>query len=429
MSELYVWGEVGQMGHLGSLTDDAIDSEDVIPYPSRVKGTKGVVQASVSSTVVAYIGSDGHAYTFGKAQRYGRLGHGPSVGELLAPKALKLPSGETASQIAIGDEHGMLLTNSGHVYSWGNPRGGALGFKAPPADGPEHPTRVLGALESEKVVFIAVGNCNSTAVTEDGKLFVWGSNERGKLGLGDDVQQVDVPTQLLRGDLNADVPIKFVSLGSLYGACVAQDGRLFTWGFGGAGNLGLGDRKNHPVPVWVKALSDAGEKVVQVACTVGQVSLTFPVQPAGEAPHTMVLTESDQVYTFGTSHKGLLGNTMHKALYAPGKPDELRPFRMGSLFRDDAATPSDFRSGSQVVSVHSAHIHNMFLLKDGRMLSFGCGSGGRCGVTKFMEGLHGKRSRMKCYLPQPELVHTLHPVSFTQACIGRHIGVAIGHRK
>jgi hypothetical protein len=32
---------------------------------------------------------------------------------------------------------------------------------------------------------------------------------------------------------------------------------------------------------------------------------------------------------------------------------------------------------------------------------FGCGSGGRMGLHAFEHGLHGKRSRMKCYIMKP----------------------------
>lgn len=43
-------------------------------------------------------------------------------------------------------------------------------------------------------------------------------------------------------------PIAKISLGVNHGAVVTQDGGLMTWGFGGHGQLGRGDKKNLSVP-------------------------------------------------------------------------------------------------------------------------------------------------------------------------------------
>lgn len=41
------------------------------------------------------------------------------------------------------------------------------------------------------------------------------------------------------------------------------------------------------------------------------------------------------------------------------------------------------------------------------MYTFGCGSDGRMGIRKYMEGLSGGRSRLKCYVSKPTAVEEL----------------------
>ena len=84
--------------------------------------------------------------------------------------------------------------------------------------------------------------------------------------------------------------------------------QVLTWGHGGHGNLGHGDRKSRRKPKRVEGAL-GGEIVVQAACTRGQVGCKggmTPKQGGAEGPHTCVITASGQLYTFGTCHKGLL---------------------------------------------------------------------------------------------------------------------------
>lgn len=60
-----------------------------------------------------------------------------------------------------------------------------------------------------------------------------------------------------------------------------------------------------------------------------------------------------------------------------------------------------------MVQAAASSIHSACLDSSGRLYSFGCGSGGRMGVQQFMTGLHGGRSRMKCYVSPPTLVEGL----------------------
>lgn len=429
MQAVYIWGHVGRM-EAPLATDTPIDKEGVIPYPSKMAGTEGAIAISVSQTVGAFVNAHGIAFSFGSA-RHGRLGQGPPTSSAKSKATpspygrIIVPAGIFVQSVAIGDEHGLLLTREGLVFAWGNGASGALGDGiSTPHD--LHTPKLVEGYSSEPVVKIAVGNLNSAVITSQGALYVWGSNEHGKLGVGADKGwRVAVPTRLDIRNKTESTKVRDVDLGSLYSGCITAEGQLFMWGFNGAGNLGVGDRKDRDTPTLIESLFST--RILSVSCTKNQVAITTPVTPAQEAPHTVILAEDGSLYTCGTSHKGLLGNVLDKALHPKGCPDELTPFRIGSSYRDHPELqPTDFREGAKVVAVKSAHIHNTILLDNGRAYSWGCGSQGRCGVTKYMEGLHGARSRMKCYLPQPIPVHTLKAVRFTHLDTSRAISMAIG---
>lgn len=142
-------------------------------------------------------------------------------------------------------------------------------------------------------------------MTENGELFTWGLNDHGQLGIGDKEPRA-TPTRV---PMPADeAPVGTVSCGSTYAAAVTRAGKVLTWGHGGHGNLGHGDRRSRRKPKRVEgALGD--EVVVQAACTRGQVGCKggmSPRQGGAEGPHTCVITATGRLFTFGTCHKGLL---------------------------------------------------------------------------------------------------------------------------
>jgi hypothetical protein len=78
-----------------------------------------------------------------------------------------------------------------------------------------------------------------------------------------------------------------------------RSGRLYTWGLGVSGNLGHGDRASLSQPRLVEAL--AGEEVVGVHCTVGQITPPAraeglrPVSPPPRGALALCLCEMDGV--------------------------------------------------------------------------------------------------------------------------------------
>jgi len=184
---------------------------------------------------------------------------------------MKTPRGYAkAVAVTCGSSHASLVHENGQLYTWGMGASGRLGLDLtedgdPSADAPK-PTLVQ-ALAGRPVVRASCGYAHSAAVTVDARLFVWGSGATGKLGLGAITDQEEcfcsVPTPLVVGK---NVRVRKVSCGSAHTACITDKGELFVWGCGDGGRLGLGSKRMATLyrPSRVEAL--AGKKIVSVSC-------------------------------------------------------------------------------------------------------------------------------------------------------------------
>lgn len=99
-------------------------------------------------------------------------------------------------------------------------------------------------------------------------------------------------------------PFAQVSMGSLYTGAVTVSGKLYVWGYGGHGNLGLGNRSSHPRPQQVQSHTDCAFRAV--FCAKGQINPgggLRPTKQGTEGPHTLAVTRSGALYAWGTCHK------------------------------------------------------------------------------------------------------------------------------
>jgi hypothetical protein len=147
--------------------------------------------------------------------------------------------------------------------------------------------RLLQDLSSKYVVSVSANESHTASVTKNGELFTWGNGDYGKLGHGDEKNQ---PTPK-RVEALVGVKVTMVSCGYSHTAVCTDDGRMHTFGQGEQGQLGHGDRENTFSPVLVRALE--GKYITQVQC--GRY-------------HTMALTSSGYVFTWGKTEDGVLGH-------------------------------------------------------------------------------------------------------------------------
>lgn len=129
-------------------------------------------------------------------------------------------------QLAAGDYHTMAVNSDGRLYTWGGNALGELGIGTRDFVAHREPIEVLAG---KKILKAAAHYETSMALTADGKLYGWGDNDTGQAGLGDTGQtQINAPRA-------AAMPTgsRFVAVGldNKCGAAVRSDGTLWVWGF------------------------------------------------------------------------------------------------------------------------------------------------------------------------------------------------------
>jgi len=246
-------GEYGQLG-LGHRNDQP-DKPVQIRTLNETK-VKGVFAARRHSVV---LDSEGQVFSFGSGED-GKLGHGNELDQLV-PKQITAIRNCRVVNVSCGAHHTLLVTDSGRLFSFGFAACGQLGHgdqtnRAVPTE--------VRSLSNERVVNCAAGAHHSLAVTDRGGVYSFGLGHTGQLGHGEENTQL-ITYQLTPKRVRSIQGIKIVSAaaGFFNSLLVSDDGQLFTFGSGGNGKLGHGDQANQLLPK--RVLSLASQRVVQAS--------------------------------------------------------------------------------------------------------------------------------------------------------------------
>jgi len=220
------------------------------------------------------------------------------------PLRLGALAGKTLTAISTIDDHGLALDAQGGIYAWGNGADGQLGNGTSP-EYTNTPVAVQtnGALAGRKVIAIAAGYQHSVALTADGRVFAWGENSAGELGIGNQ-RDTNVPVAVKMDGALAGKRVTAISAGASFTLALASDGRIYGWGVNFYGQLGYGTnvtRTNVPVPVDMTGAL-AGKTVVAIA--------------AGRL-HALALTSDGKVFAWGSGNQGELGNGARTNSFVP----------------------------------------------------------------------------------------------------------------
>ncbi|NXL84619.1 RPGR regulator, partial [Alectura lathami] len=184
--------------------------------------------------------------------------------------------------ISCGDEHTAVVTGNGKLYMFGSNNWGQLGLGSKTTV--SKPTCVK-ALKPEKTKLAVCGRNHTLVYTEKGNVYAAGGNSEGQLGLGDTEERT---TFHLISFFTDQHKIKQLAAGSYTSAAVTEDGQLFVWGDNSEGQIGLADKAYVCVPCQV----DVGKPVSSVSCGYY---------------HSALITGDGELYTFGEAENGKLG--------------------------------------------------------------------------------------------------------------------------
>mmetsp|Transcript_1707 Transcript_1707/g.2426 ORF Transcript_1707/g.2426 Transcript_1707/m.2426 type:complete len:456 (+) Transcript_1707:157-1524(+) len=214
-----------------------------------VKITK-VFSGPIASHCVA-LSNNGHCYTWGRNEN-GQLGHGHDI-NVYNPTIVKVPGGKTIKGGSCGPHHTLLYSVSGELYSAGAGKCGQLGLGRT-----YDKMKSLSVVNLPSVVKTGCGRDFSMAVDSEGVIYSFGHPEYGCLGNGTDGKSLEragkftyefvkTPTPV---DTSAFPDVNFVDVacGAQHTIAMDKDGRLYSWGFGAYGRLGLKTNKDQYTP-------------------------------------------------------------------------------------------------------------------------------------------------------------------------------------
>lgn len=132
---------------------------------------------------------------------------------------------------------------------------------------------------------IVCGFNKTTCLTEDGKLYAWGTGGAAQLGLYGPTKR---PVPLLVGfpHVVPDHNFVMIAAGWNHYAALDDDGTVWTWGTGLSGVLGHGDEADRMTPTRLDKTVFGGSSAVMVACGT---------------TNTMVVTADGRLWAFGNS--------------------------------------------------------------------------------------------------------------------------------
>ena len=105
----------------------------------------------------------------------------------------------------------------------------------------------VAAATSSPVVALAAGDEHTCALYADGAVQCWGANDFGQLG-NPDVESSAVPVPVR---LPADAEAVAIDTGAFHTCAVTRDHRVYCWGSNGYGQLGIGSSASQASPVLV----------------------------------------------------------------------------------------------------------------------------------------------------------------------------------
>jgi alpha-tubulin suppressor-like RCC1 family protein len=328
-------GQEGQLGH-GDHKNRLV--------PTLIKDIKDQVPIMIADGINQSLLLDyrGQVWVFGRLIDRGNrstlalipttINHGSFLGPS-GPEEIQLcciPLGPITG-MATGKAHSLFLNSQGRVFSFGSNENGQLGL-GDYADAfvPSLSEVILDS--SIIIVKVVAGGESSLILSSKGQVFGFGDNTLGLLGL--DTEEITVPTLIEKLENIIDL-----STGGAHSLFLNSRGQVFACGYGLYGQLGLNSTEQHFTPI----LIECDEPMIAVS--------------AGDE-HSLILSVHGQVYSFGNNDSGVLG--------------------LGD--KEDRLIPTLISGFADIIAISAGTNHSLICNSKGQVFSFGSNLHGQLGL-------------------------------------------------
>ena len=289
--------EVGQRASIISMSDTLLTYTSVsgtAQLSAVVKDQAGTVMGSApvtwasSDTTVATVSSTGLMTVKGSGAASVTATSDQAVGSTAVSVYYNFAS------VSAGNEHSTAISTTGKLYAWGANRSGQIGIAAGASDAANRrrsPEVVTGGLTWASV---SGGAFHSVGITTGGDAYAWGLRKGANIGGFNDWYT----PQLVPGG------IKWASISAgkdeyaAHNVGITTDGDAYAWGEENMGKLGDGTYTTTTTPVLVSG------------------GLKWSSISAGR-DHTAGITTAGAAYTWGGNEKGQLGDGTDQAIGVP----------------------------------------------------------------------------------------------------------------
>lgn len=214
---------------------------------------------------------------------------------------------------------------------------------------------------SVSLVASSASSLHSIIVSTDGRVFSWGRGGSGQLGIGDSPDQVAVPTRV---ESLEKYQIKYAATGASHTLVLTNDGVVFGFGANEDGQLGIGNCESVAEPTRMRS-----KKVfVKISCGNN---------------FSMIVDAKGYLYSCGNTEHGRLGHGFPKEIIeGPTKSfeNENRARRLlRYTVKDPKSNATKDLEDVKIVDVSCGFEHTLALDDRGRVFSWGFGGYGRLG--------------------------------------------------
>jgi len=294
-------------GHLASyiILDDntlwgwgEVNSRTSIPQPEQI--SENIVDVATGQDYSMLIDADGNLYVWGR-ERFREIAAGQNH-ILFENRALVMSD---VVQTSVGNDHSMAITSDGVLWGWGRNHNGqvGVGHVSTGRDFIAEPTQIM-----ENVALVSAGWDFTLAITHDGVLWAWGSNDLGQIGISTETRNQASPARIMD-----DVIMAVVGVSSAF--AITSDGDLWSWGANGDGLLGDGtdvESRYTPTKIMENVVSVSTDSRTAMAIKADETLwgwgsnyegfLLDAVDYEGNSNQPLPIMENVATVTIGTNH-------------------------------------------------------------------------------------------------------------------------------